>query len=56
MVDGRFSHRPEDPIRHIGRSWDLKKMSSALMGHGEGLLKSKLNDEERYTMNDELQF
>jgi hypothetical protein len=29
VVYGWFSHRPEDPIRHIGRSRNLKKMSSA---------------------------
>ena len=37
MIDGRLRDRAQDPIRHVGRTRDLEKMTSALVGrHATG--------------------
>src|SRR5581483_10991581 len=33
MVKARHVHRPQYPIRYIGRAWNLKKMPSCMQGH-----------------------
>src|SRR3954452_10833018 len=34
MVHGRHVHRPQDPVRHVGRPRNLQKMPTATMRHG----------------------
>ncbi len=33
MVHGRHVHRPQHPVRHVGRSRNLQKMPSSVHGH-----------------------
>ena len=41
VIDGGAINRPEHPVRHIGRTRDLEKMSSGEMG-GEFAVHSSL--------------
>ncbi len=34
VVQRRHVHGPQDPVRYIGRAWNLEKMPSCMQGHG----------------------
>src|SRR2546423_7308204 len=33
MIQGRHIHRPQHPVGHVGRSWNLEKMPSSMQCH-----------------------